>query len=303
MSKSKLATPSFLGRDAVAYAILSLISLFCLIPFVWLILASFDAKASLFLRWPSPWTFNNYIGIFVREGGARWFFNSFVVVGAATIVVLVCSGFGGYALSRTNAWWKRPFLYAIILVRVVPPPALIVPLYKILLSANNAVGSLVRSFLDPELVRPVMLVVGLIDGYCGLILVFAAMQLPLALWIMKTYFDTVPYDYEEAALVDGASLFQRIRLVIGPLALPGLGAAGIFAFIAAWGDFLMPLILLSSSELQMLPLGLFRAFLRVQEIDYGFLSALAILYMLPAVIAFGFARRSFVQTFSGGVKA
>jgi multiple sugar transport system permease protein len=186
---------------------------------------------------------------------------------------------------------------------VVPPPALIVPQYKILLTGNDAVGSFVRSFLNPESVRPVMLVVGLIDGYFGMILVFAAMQLPLALWIMKTYFDTVPVDYEEAALVDGASLFQRIRLVIAPLALPGLGAAGLFAFISAWGDFLMPLILLSSSELQMLPLGLFRAFLRVQQIDYGFLSALAILYMLPAVMAFGFARRYFVQTFSGGVKA
>jgi multiple sugar transport system permease protein len=307
MSKAQPPTqPAFprnRGGNVVAYAILSLISLYCAIPFVWLVLASLDANASLFLRWPSPWTLNNYIGIFTREGGARWFFNSFIVVGAATIIVLVFSGFGGYALSRTNAWWRRPFLYAIILVRVVPPPALVVPLYSILLIANNAVGSLVRSLLGPEGARPAMLAVGLIDGYLGLILVFAAMQLPLALWIMKTYFDTIPYDYEEAALVDGASLFQRIRLVIAPLALPGLGAAGIFAFIAAWGDFLMPLIFLSSSELQMLPLGLFRAFLRVQQIDYGFLSALAILYMLPAVIAFGFARRYFVQTFSGGVKA
>ena len=303
MSKLRLALPTIFGRDVVAYATLSLISIFCAIPFVWLILASFDGNASLFLQWPSAWTLNNYIGIFVREGGARWFFNSFLVVGTATIIVLVFAGLGGYALSRTKVWWKRPFLYAIILVRVVPPPALIVPLYKILLTGNEAIGSIVRSFLNPEAVRPVMLVVGLINGYFGLILVFAAMQLPLALWIMKTYFDTIPHDYEEAALVDGANLFQRIRLVIAPLALPGLGAAGLFAFISAWGDFLMPLILLSSSELQMLPLGLFRAFLRVQQIDYGFLSALAVLYMLPAVMAFGFARRYFVQTFSGGVKA
>jgi multiple sugar transport system permease protein len=302
MSKSRLALPAIFGGDAVAYVTLALISLFCGIPFVWLILASFDGNASLFLRWPSPWTLNNYIGIFVREGGARWFFNSFVVVGAATIIVLVFAGFGGYALSRTDAWWKRPFLYTIILVRVVPPPALIVPLYNILLTGNKAIESLVRSLVNPESVRPIMQVVGLIDGYFGLILVFAAMQLPLALWIMKTYFDTIPRDYDEAALVDGASLLQRIRFVLAPLALPGLGAAGLFAFIAAWGDFLMPLILLSSSELQMLPLGLFRAFLRVQEIDYGFLSALALLYMVPSVIAFGFARRFFVQTFSGGVK-
>ncbi|MBV8377448.1 MAG: carbohydrate ABC transporter permease [Verrucomicrobia bacterium] len=303
MRKPKLAVVTIFGREVAAYSALSLISAFCAIPFLWLILASFDGNASLFLRWPSPWTLNNYIGLFVREGGARWFFNSFLVVGTATVIVLVFAGLGGYALSRTKVWWKRPFLYAIILVRVVPPPALIVPLYKILLTGNEAVGSFVRSFLNPESVRPVMLVVGLINGYFGLILVFAAMQLPLALWIMKTYFDTIPHDYEEAALVDGANLFQRIRLVIAPLALPGLGAAGLFAFISAWGDFLMPLILLSSSELQMLPLGLFRAFLRVQQIDYGFLSALAVLYMLPAVMAFGFARRYFVQTFSGGVKA
>src|ERR1700681_2539034 len=159
MSKFKHAVATIIGRDVAAYATLSLISIFCLIPFIWLFLASFDGNAALFLRWPGPWTLNNYIGIFVREGGARWFFNSFIVVGTATIIVLVLSGLGGYALSRTNAWWKRPFLYAIVLVRVVPPPALIVPLYKILLTGNDAVGSFVRSFVNPDWVRPVMLVV------------------------------------------------------------------------------------------------------------------------------------------------
>src|SRR5580693_10073206 len=134
MSKSKIAVPTIFGRDVVAYATLSLISIFCVIPFVWLFLASFDGNASLFLRWPSSWTFNNYIGIFVREGGARWFVNSFVVVGAATIIVLLFAGLGGYALSRMKVWWKKPFLYLIILVRVIPPPALIVPLYQILLT-------------------------------------------------------------------------------------------------------------------------------------------------------------------------
>src|ERR1700730_14636692 len=247
MSKAKLAVSPIFGRGMGAYVTLSLISLFCAIPFLWLILASFDGNASLFLRWPNPWTLNNYIGIFVREGGARLFFISFLVGGTATIIVLVFAGLGGYALSRTKAWWKRPFLYAIILVRVVPPPALIVPLYKILLTGNDAVGSFIRRLVNPESVRQVMLVVGLIDGYFGLILVFAAMQLPLALWIMKTYFDTIPHDYEEAALVDGANLMQRIRLVITPLALPGLGAAGVFVFIFLWGGFFITPPLMSAA--------------------------------------------------------
>ena len=296
-----------LGRDArrgdlLAYAGLSLISIYCAIPFFWVLLASFDGNASQFLRWPREWTFGNYVKIFAQEDGTRWVLNSLFVVGSATLIVMVLAGLGGYALSRSRAWWKRPFLYTILLVRVLPATALVVPLYKVLLTANNGLGAVVRTVFGNEAARPIMRHIGFIDGYLGLILVLATMQLPLALWIMKTFFDTVPRDYEEAALMDGATLVQRIRRVLVPLALPGLAAAGLFAFISAWGDFLLPLILLSSPDLQTLPLGLFRAFLRVNTIDYGFLAALAFVYMLPAGIAFGFARRFLVQTFSGGVK-
>ena len=87
-----------------------------------------------------------------------------------------------------------------------------------------------------------------------------------------------------------------------PLALPGFGAAALLAFMGAWGDFLLPLTFISSDELQLLPIGLFRAYLRIDSVDYGFLCALAILYTVPAVVAFAFARKFLVQTFSGGVK-
>ncbi len=288
--------------DMAAYGILTLISLYCAIPFVWVFVASLDAEPGQFLAWPDEWTLNNYIDIFTVHDGLLWIVNSLIIVGTATLVVVVLGGLGGYALSRSTGWWRRPFLYTIILIRVVPPTALIVPLYKVLLTANAAVGTVVRAIVPSDLVRPTMHIFGFIDGYLGIILVLAATQLPLALWIMKTFFDTIPRDYEEAAVMDGATLMQRIRRVLIPLALPGLGAAGLFAFIIAWGDFLMPLIFLSSSELQTLPLGLFRAYMRVNQLDYGFMTALAVIYTLPAVIAFGFARRFLVQTFSGGVK-
>ncbi|MGR9478991.1 carbohydrate ABC transporter permease [Rhizobium leguminosarum] len=290
------------GRsDLIAYATLSLISIFCAVPFFWVLLASLDGNAQLFLHWPEQWTFANYIRVFTKEDGAKWLFNSLFVVGGATLLVMVLSGLGGYALSRTRAWWKLPFLYAILLIRVLPPTALVVPLYKFLLTLNNAEAAVLRPIFG-SYARDIMRWTGFIDGYLGLILVLATMQLPLALWIMKTFFDGLPRDYEEAALMDGATLIQRIRRVLIPLALPGLAAAGLFAFMSAWGDFLLPLILLSSPELQTLPLGLFRAFLRINEIDYGLLTALAFIYLLPAVVAFGFARRFLVQTFSGGVK-
>ena len=290
------------ARSAAAYGVMAVISIYCIVPFFWVFIASFDAEPNQFLRWPTEWTLNNYTNIFSNENGLLWIFNSFVIVGSATAIVMFLAGIGGYALSRSTGWWKRPFLYAIILVRVVPPPALIVPLYTVLLEVNSVVSSIVRAVVPSEHVRSTMHIVGFVDGYLGIILVLAAMQLPLALWIMKTFFDTIPKDYEEAALMDGATMSQRIRKVLIPLALPGLGAAGLFAFIVAWGDFLMPLIFLSSNELQTLPLGLFRAYMRVNQLDYGFMTALAIIYTAPAVIAFGFARKYLVRTFSGGVK-
>lgn len=289
--------PSNIG----AYAILLVLSAFCLIPFVWMALASVDTNAQLFLKWPDAWTFDNYWRVFNKEDGTRWFLNSFFTVTTATILVMVISGFGGYALSRSKAWWKQPFLYSILLIRVLPSTALLVPLYKVLLGVNNFEAAILRPIAG-DFFRPLMHMVGFIDGYLGLIIVLATGQLPLALWIMKIFFDGVPKDYEEAAILDGATLRQRITRVLVPLALPGLAAAGLFSFMAAWGDFLLPLILLSSPELQTLPLGLFRAFLRVNEIDYGLLAAIAVVYLIPAVIAFSLARRYLVQTFSSGVK-
>jgi len=292
----------FTRAQAIAYGFLTVTVVFCLLPFLWVVLASVDPNASLFLSIPKGITADHFIKIFTAQKGARWFLNSLVTVGAATALVVIVGGMGGYALSRTNAWWKRPFLYAIILVRVVPPTALIVPLYKVMLFANGVMGALVRSIVPPDHVRSTMHIFGFVDGYFGLILVLSAMQLPLALWIIKTFFDLTPKEYEEAALMDGANVFQRIHRILVPLALPGLGAAGLLAFIGAWGDFLMPLTFISSPDLQLLPIGLFRAFQRANILDYGYLSALALLYMLPAVVAFGLARRFLVQTFTGGIK-
>ena len=284
-----------------AYSTLTVISIFCLLPFVWMFLASVDSNAKLFLKWPDSWTLDNYSRVFNQENGYRWFGNSLFTVLSATLIVMIVAGLGGYALSRSKAWWKQPFLYAILLIRVLPSTALLVPLYKILLGFNNAEGAVLRPLFGGA-ARDIMQLFGFIDGYLGLIVVLATGQLPLALWIMKVFFDGVPKDYEEAAILDGATLTQRIRRVLIPLALPGLAAAGLFTFMSAWGDFLLPLILLSSPNLSTLPLGLFRAFLRVNEIDYGLLAAIAVVYLIPAIIAFSFARRFLVQTFSGGVK-
>ena len=281
---------------------LLLISLYCLMPFFWLLISAFDPKASLFLQMPSTLTLDNFFRVFVQEDGFRWLINSLIVAGLSTFLVALLAGLGGYALSRTRAWWKRPFLYSIILIRVIPPTALIVPLYKVALGVNLAIGDAIRAVFGRALYRPLMHIFGFIDGYLGLIVLLAAMHLPLALWIMKTFFDTVSREYEEAAIMDGATFRQSLTRVLLPLALPGLAASGLFTFIACWGDFLFPLTFTSSAELKTLPLGIYAAFLRGDLVDYGLLAAIAVVYTAPAIIAFALARRFLVQTFSGGIK-
>ena len=141
------ATTSRVGpkRSNIAtYTALVVISIFCLLPFVWMFLASVDSNAQLFLKWPDSWTLDNYTRVFAKEDGVLWFANSLFTVGTATILVMIIAGLGGYALSRSTAWWKQPFLYAILLIRVLPSTALLVPLYKILLGVNNGLGALIR---------------------------------------------------------------------------------------------------------------------------------------------------------------
>ena len=288
--------------EAGRYGVLFVIALYCITPFFWLLLAAFDPAAGLFLKVPETVSLDNFYRVFAVEDGLLWLVNSLIVCGGATALVLVLAGFGGYALSRTKAWWKLPFLYSIILIRVIPPPALIVPLYQVMLAANKTVQWIVRGVVPPDYYRQTMRIVGFIDGYLGLILLMAALHLPLALWIMKTFFDTVSKEYEEAAVMDGATFGQRLRRVLLPLAMPGLAASGLFAFIACWDDFLVPLTFISSPELRMLPLGIFSAFLRDNQIDYGLLAAIAVVYTIPAVAAFVLARRFLVQTFGGGLK-
>lgn len=297
-----MAVPVSRRAEAGRYGMLVVIGIYCLMPFVWLLVAAFDPDAGLFLKMPETVNLDNFYRVFAQENGLLWLTNSLIVCGGATLLVLILSGFGGYALSRTRAWWKRPFLYSIILIRVIPPPALIVPLYQVMLAANKGVQAIVRATVPSEHYRETMRIVGFIDGYLGLILLMAALHLPLALWIMKTFFDTVSPEYEEAAVMDGATFGQRLRKVLIPLAMPGLAASGLFAFIACWDDFLVPLTFISSPELRMLPLGIYSAFLRDNQIDYGLLAAIAVIYTIPAVAAFVLARRFLVQTFGGGLK-
>lgn len=253
--------------SAVTYLILAVLSVFCLLPFAWLFEGAFDPKASLYLQMPSRLTLDNFGRAFSESGALTLLMNSLIMALGAVVVVVICASLAGYTLSRLQFRFKRALMYGILLAQLVPVTATIVPIYSI------------------------FIVLHLVNTYQGMILILATYQLPLALWIMKSFFDAVPAEIEEAAWADGAGRFRAIASIIVPLALPGVSAAALFTFINAWGEFTLPLILLSSQDKLPLSLGIYRAYQAYYLVDYGQLTAMSLLYMMPSLLFFIITRR------------
>jgi len=266
------------GRAAsAAYLALVALAVFVVVPFGWLVLAAFDPQATIFFKVPETWTLGNFRNLFADQDGFRLILNSIVYAGGATIVLIVVTTMAGYALSRFDFPGRRPLMFGILLIRVIPPTATIAPLYVIATS------------------------LGFLNTYRGVILVLAALEAPLVLWIMKGFFDTVPIEIEEAAWVDGASRLRALFRIVLPLAGPGVAAGGLIGFIGAWNQFLVPLVLISDQDKMPVSIGLFRAWVSYTRVDWGFLAALAIVYVIPAVVFYVVARRALQASIAGSL--
>jgi multiple sugar transport system permease protein len=260
-----------------AYLVLLALACFTVVPFTWVVLAAFDPQASIFVKVPEGWTLRNFTNLFANEGGVRLMLNSLIYAGGATVVLVTVTTMAGYVLSRFNFPGRRTLMLGILLTRVIPPTATIAPLYVIATS------------------------LGFLNTYHGMILVLAALEAPLVLWIMKGFFDTVPLEIEEAAWVDGASRLRAAFRVVLPLAGPGVAAGGLIGFVGAWNQFLIPLVLISDQDKIPISIGLFRAWVAYTQVDWGFLAALAIVYVIPAIAFYVVARRALQQSLAGGL--
>ncbi|WP_164386843.1 carbohydrate ABC transporter permease [Streptomyces sp. OM5714] len=266
-------------QRAVQYTLMVLLALFCVVPFAWVVLTAVDADGGSTVTLPS-FTLDNFTRFFTDGDTPRLFLNSVVVSFAATALNLACGVLGAYGLSRYRFRGRRTFMFSILLIRVIPPPATIVALYLLM----------VKMHLD--------------DSYLGLILVEAASALPITLWLLKGTIDAVPFELEEAAWLDGSTRFGAVRRIVLPLVGPGLGAAAMLTFMAVWGDFLTPLVLLQSPDLYPLSIGLFRAFTAFNQVDWGVLAASSVVYTVPPAVLYVFLRRHLMRSnLSGAVKS
>jgi multiple sugar transport system permease protein len=246
-------------------------------PFAWLFGNAFDNQALGKLAFPSEIGIDNFVHA-VSGNAGRMFLNSLLIAaGTATIstVVAICAA---YPLSRLRMPGKNALLWTLVLLRMLPAAGVLVPIY---FTAQRA---------------------GLLNQL-GVMLTLTVLGLPFTLLLLKNFFDTVPIELEEAAYVDGASLWQIVTQIVLPMSKAGIAVVWFFSFTGAWNEFLLPLIFSRVEAGFPMSVGLYAAFGRQGSIDYGFLTAFSIVYAAPAVGVYFLLRRNMNTGFAGvGVK-
>jgi len=246
-------------------------------PFAWLFTNAFDSAATGRLAWPASFGLDNFLGAISGDAG-RQFLNSLLIAAGTATISVVFGAAAAYPLSRLRMPGKNALLWTLVLLRMLPAVGVLVPIY---FTAQRA---------------------GLLNQL-GVMLALSCLNLPFTLLLLKNFFDTVPIELEEAAYVDGASLWQIVTGVVLPMSRAGLAVVWFFSFTGAWNEFLLPLIFSRVEAGFPMSVGLYAAFGRQGAIDYGFLAAFSIIYAAPAVGVYFLLRRNMNTGFAGvGVK-
>jgi multiple sugar transport system permease protein len=269
-------------RPVLMWLAVVAIILFCLFPFYWLVNVSLKTGTDLSqsdLFPPNP-TLDNYDSIFKNGDFTSALRNSVIVTSITTLLALVVGSFAAYALARLRFPHKFLLLALILSISTFPPIAIAAPMFKL--------------WTD----------IGLYDTYAGLIIPYLTFALPLAIYILTSFFKEIPKSLEEAALVDGATYFQAFRKVVLPLAAPGLVTAGLLTAFFVWNEFLLAQTLTSSPKAFTVPVSVAN-FTGSQkfEIPLGTISAASVVITVPLVAAvIIFQKRIVAGLTAGAVK-
>ncbi|HBE79032.1 MAG TPA: carbohydrate ABC transporter permease [Firmicutes bacterium] len=269
------------------YLAVILICICILAPYIWLIISSLSYRVDLTaipLHWiPKKINVENYRQIFLSTADSSspnhdlryGFLNSLIIAGSSTLICLFAGTFAAYAFTRLNFKGKKSFYLLILITQFLPLAVLIIPIYIIMKD------------------------LGLLNTRLALILANCSFILPLMVWLMRSYFTSVPKDLEEVARIDGCSRFGTIFRIIIPLSTPGLAACGIFAFIIAWNEFFTAFILSSTLNSKTISVLLSEYSSKV-GIDYVAMASAGVVASLPPVIMALVFQKYIVQGLTGG---
>lgn len=264
------------------------VTVFTLYPLLLVLRIAFSrgntgANASL-NPWPNEWSFDNFEAV-VSATSARgeWLFghqllNSLVISLATTVLGIFLATTAAYAFSRFRFPGRKGGLMAFLVSQMFPGVLMMVPLYLIL----DAMG--------------------LLNASLGLIIVYATTAIPFAVWMLKGYFDTIPKDLEESAIMDGASQFTIFWRIILPLSMPAVAVTALFSFMTAWNEFVLAFTLMEEPTSFTLPVTIY-SYVGEQSVEWGKFAAASIIVSLPVMALFFALQKNLVGGLTaGGVK-
>jgi arabinogalactan oligomer/maltooligosaccharide transport system permease protein len=269
-------------RAALTHLILILFVIWSVTPVIWTFLTSLKPESQIFTTevklLADPPTLENYQALLTRGDFLRWFANSFFVAFLTTIAGVLLASTCAYALSRFRFRGRSPALYVFLVAQMFPAIILLVPLYSTFTS------------------------LGLLDTPWALVLSYSTFAIPFCILMLKGYFDTIPYDLEEAGRVDGLGVFGSFWRIVMPLSVPGLAVTAFYSFITAWNEFLFARAFLTNRDAMTLPVGM-STFIDPLNQPWGILTAGSVLITIPVMILFYLSQRYLISGMTtGGVK-
>jgi multiple sugar transport system permease protein len=258
--------------------------LFTLLPMIWMLLTSIKSGFAA-LQFPPQWwprepTLASYTKLLdptnsVGEDFLRFFWNSLFVSTMSTLLSVIVAVPAAYAFSRFSFPGRKTLFFAVLLRNMFPAVVFLVPLFIL------------------------MRLLGLVNTHGSLILTYLTFGLPLAIWLLKGFYDNIPYQLEQAARIDGASRFQAFVLIIMPLSVPGIIATAIYSFIGAWNEYIFAYTFINKNDRLTLPIGIQRFFSESSS-DFPGLMAASFMMSVPVVVLFLLLQRYFVRALTEG---
>jgi ABC-type glycerol-3-phosphate transport system permease component len=268
-----------LGKYVLVYGLGMFFVLFSTLPLLWGISTALKIPSEVYAfppTWiPKTFTFENFISVVQNQSLIRAFFNTLIIASGTTLVALFVGVLGGYGFARYKFPGRNGLLWAVLFTKLFPRVVVIVPFFVTLRNLQ------------------------MMNSYQGLILVYLMVTFPVAIWLLKGFFDKIPVEIEEAAVIDGCNLPQLLWHVILPMSRPALVAVAMYSFILAWNEFLFALVFTNGLERRPLSIAL-AFFIDENGIRWGELMAASVVMSLPAVIVFTFAQKLLVRGLSDG---
>jgi ABC-type glycerol-3-phosphate transport system permease component len=224
---------------------------------------------------PRPATLENFRQVLIGSNLTRYLWNSTIVAVLTIVATLAVAVHAGYAAARFTFAGKNQLLFVILATAMIPGICILVPVYLLVTGAR------------------------LHNTYLALVLVYTAWQVPTAVWIMRGFFETIPPDLEEAALIDGCSRLGAFYRIILPLTQPGMAAVGILVFVYVWNDFLIAYVLTISDEMRLIQSGLY-LYVTAFGVEWSKLMAASVLALLPPAATFVLFQSRFIQGLTKG---